>query len=108
MNTNNEPTQETIKDWFDNTYATRGEWYLRPVKAYYIFWELLQVRPQTKLLDVACGLGRLLEAGESYPCERYGIDLSSVAVEKAKAKVPSAKIVQGNAERLPYEDNYFD
>jgi len=108
MNSMETDRQESIKNWFDNTYKTRGEFYLRPVKAYYIFLELLKVQPQTKLLDVACGLGRLLEAGKSYPCQLYGIDLSSVAVEKAQLKLPEATIVQGNAEHLPFPDNHFD
>jgi len=100
--------QEEIKKWFNNTYSSRGEYYLRPVKAYYIYLELLDIRKDTHLLDVACGLGRLLEAGRSYDCSLSGIDLSDVAVEKAKIKIPEANIVQGNAEDLPFSDSQFD
>jgi len=100
--------QENIKNWFDKTYSSRGEYYLRPVKAYYVFLELLKVKKGNDLLDVACGLGRLLEAGKEYGCSLTGIDLSDVAVEKAKLKIPQAEIVQGNAENLPFENEQFD
>src|SRR6056297_1473121 len=94
--------QEEIKNWFNKTYSSRGKLYLRPVKAYYIFLELLAVEPGSKLLDVACGLGRLLEAATEYKCALSGIDISDVAVGKAQKKLPKANIVQGNAEELPF------
>ncbi len=100
--------QAEIISWFDNTYKTRGEWYLRPVKAYYIFLELLEAKGEHQLLDVACGLGRLLEAAKEYGCGLTGIDISSVAVEKAKAKLPTATIQVANAEELPFKDESFD
>lgn len=100
--------QQTIKTWFDKTYLTRGEMYLRPKEAYYIFAELLQIKPDAKFLDVACGLGRMLEIGLDYKAECSGVDISSVAVEKAKLKLPDAVIVEANAEALPFADNMFD
>lgn len=103
-----ENQQQTIKAWFDKTYLARGEMYLRPKEAYYIFAELLQVKPNTKVLDVACGLGRMLEVGLDYNAECCGVDISSVAVEKAKLKLPKAEILEANAEALPFNDNMFD
>ena len=107
MNTSSKEQSEIIA-WFDKTYKTRGEWYLRPVKAYYIFLELLKAQPKDRLLDVACGLGRLLEAAKEYECELTGIDISSVAVEKAKLKLPEADISVANAEDLSFKDGSFD
>ncbi len=100
--------QQEIANWFDKTYSRRGEWYLRPVKAYYIFLELLKVQPKEKLLDIACGLGRLLEAANEYDCQLTGIDISKVAVEKAQMKLPNAHIQQANAEELPFDKGEFD
>jgi len=81
---------------------------LRPVKAYYIFLELLEVKPNEKLLDIACGLGRLLEAADEYDCKLTGIDISKVAVEKAQKKLPNARIQWANAEQLPFDKGEFD
>ncbi len=100
--------QSDIVEWFDNMYARRGEYYLRPVKAYYVFLSLLKAQSNDELLDVACGLGRLLEAAKEYNCKLNGIDISSVAVEKAKKKLPEANISVSNAEELPFENGKFD
>ena len=100
--------QQVIKQWFDRTYLTKGERYLRPVKAYQIFLELLHVKPNHKLLDVACGLGRLIEASQAYGCKAYGVDLSDVAIEKATQKFPKAQLQVANAENLPFTESQFD
>ncbi len=108
MNSGVKSEQEEIKNWFNKTYSSRGEYYLRPVKAYYIYLELLKIQKGSHLLDVACGLGRLLEAGQEYGCSLSGIDLSDVAVKKAKLKIPEANILQANAENLPFPNAQFD
>lgn len=100
--------QETIKNWFNKTYALRGFFYLRPLRAYRIFPSHLEFKSEHKILDVACGLGRLLEAAQEYNCELYGFDISDVAVNKAKMKLPRANIQIANAEEMPYDDNTFD
>jgi len=106
---NKEMEQTEIAEWFNKTYRRRGEFYLRPVKAYYIFLELLGIKPKDNLLDVACGLGRLLEAAtQGYSKNLYGVDISSVAVDKAKKKLPKANIQVANAEQLPFPNNQFD
>ena len=107
-NLDNKTRQKEIADWFNRTYSLRGEMYLRPVKAYYIFLELLKVKSKESILDVACGLGRLLEAGRKYNLDLNGIDISEVAISKAKLKVPEAKVEVGNAEELTYADATFD
>jgi ubiquinone/menaquinone biosynthesis C-methylase UbiE len=96
-------TQAEIKDWFNKTYETRGEFYLRPIVAYKIFLSILQV----KLLDIACGLGRMIAVCNESNVESYGIDISDVAVSKAKLLYPKADIRVGNAEQLPYSDGQF-
>lgn len=105
---NKEKEQETIKKWFNQTYSLRGFFYLRPVRAYRIFPSLLEFKPDHKVLDVACGLGRLLEASQEYGSELHGFDISDVAVEKAKKILPQAHIQVANAEEMPYADNTFD
>jgi ubiquinone/menaquinone biosynthesis C-methylase UbiE len=101
-------SQETIQNWFNQTYTKKGETYLRPKEAYYIYLELLKAQKNEKLLDIACGLGRLLEASQDYHVQPYGIDISSVAIEKVKSKFPHFKVQTANAGALPFEDKYFD
>lgn len=101
-------TQEQIASWFNNTYSIRGDMYLRPVRAYKIFPVLLGMKGGEDVLDVACGLGRLLQAANEYDMDLTGIDISSVAVQKAKQILPDAHIVEGNAEDMPFENGAFD
>jgi SAM-dependent methyltransferase len=100
--------QQQIVNWFDKTYSQKGERYLRAVQAYSVFLEMIQLRQDDNLLDVACGLGRLLEAAKEYKSELSGVDISSVAVEKAKQRLPQADISVANAEQLPFNDGAFD
>jgi len=100
--------QEQITQWFNTTYTKRGFWYLRPIKAYSIFLELLEAKPDQKLLDIACGLGRLLEASQDYKVKPFGIDISDVAISKAKERFPDFNLSVANAESLPFDDNAFD
>ena len=71
-------------------------------------WILKHTNKDDKVLDVGCGHGvlcNLLKKEERYP---YGIDISSVGVAFCQDKVKDVEFVQGKAEELPFEDNYFD
>jgi SAM-dependent methyltransferase len=104
-----QPTsEERIQSWFDRTYATRGRRYLRPVQAYQVFLEILKARPEEHLLDVACGPGHLLASARERGLRMSGIDLSEVAVRLAREAIPGARILQGNAQTLPFADGEFD
>lgn len=69
---------------------------------------------QIKILDVACGTGRTLRniRGMLSKASLYGVDLSAAYLRKANqllSQVPGTlpQLLQGNAEELPYLDNYF-
>lgn len=100
--------QREIAAWFDAVYRRKGKRYLRPARAYLVFLELLGARSEHKLLDVACGPGVLLQSARAYTSQLDGIDISEVAVAQARKTVPDARVVVGNAQRLPYEDETFD
>lgn len=100
--------QQTVVDWFDAVYRRKGIRYLRPPEAYLIFPVLLGAQSHHRLLDVACGLGLLLEAAREHTSQLYGIDISPIAVEQAKRRVERARISLGSAESLPYETGTFD
>ena len=58
------------------------------------------------ILDAGCGEGHLLErlceAGKGV--ELWGVDATKVAVERARMRCPSARIVEGDIARLPFKD----
>ena len=101
-------TQLEIKEWFDKTYESHGDLYLRPIAAYRVFLTMLQVEKNKDLLDVACGLGRMIAVSYESGLKPSGIDISDIAVKKAKLKYQDADIRVGNAENLPYADSTFD
>lgn len=105
---NIEAKQQQIKEWFDHIYALRGFNYLRPLAAYKIFVTIINPKQRTKHLDVACGLGLMLKALDGRAVERYGIDISSVAVNGCKELNPEANVSVGNTESLPYGDEEFN
>jgi len=59
------------------------------------------------ILDAGCGEGHLLErlkeAGKGV--ELCGVDVTSVAVKRARERCPTANIVEGDIAHLPYDDN---
>ncbi|MHB9074060.1 MAG: asparagine synthase (glutamine-hydrolyzing) [Desulfobaccales bacterium] len=64
-----------------------------------------------KILDIGCGSGNVLRSFQIYgakPENIYGIDLLTNKIQEAKWLSPNMNFVCGNAEMLPYEDNFFD
>ena len=100
--------QTRITEWFDEIYRRKGERYLRPVKAYYIYLELLEIEHGDSLLDAACGLGLLLTAAREYGCLMHGVDISGTAISKARQNVPDAVLARSNLEQMPFADATFD
>jgi cyclopropane fatty-acyl-phospholipid synthase-like methyltransferase len=90
-------TQQAVIDWFDSTYRRKGTRYLRPVRAYFVFLELLGARAEHRLLDVACGPGVLLRAASEYTTKLHGIDISPVAIAHGREAIPTADLTVGNA-----------
>jgi ubiquinone/menaquinone biosynthesis C-methylase UbiE len=62
------------------------------------------------ILDIACGTGPLFPKIRAVaPDARfYGIDISPRLCEMARKNNPDAEIVVGDAESMPFQDNYFD
>jgi ubiquinone/menaquinone biosynthesis C-methylase UbiE len=75
--------------------------------------EALRHHPQPRVLDVACGTGRFLsQLHQALPrAALTGVDLSPFYVRHAQqvlAGLPGARVVEGNAEQLPFADHSFD
>ena len=61
-----------------------------------------------RLLDVGCGVGTISLELQKKGFKVYGIDLSSVAIEKAKEKDINAVQCDVDKDGIPFNDNYFD
>ena len=62
----------------------------------------------SRVLDVACGPGRLTAAAAARGAEASGIDFSSRMVERARGLFPALDFRVGDAESLPFADDSFD
>jgi 2-polyprenyl-6-hydroxyphenyl methylase/3-demethylubiquinone-9 3-methyltransferase len=61
-----------------------------------------------RFLDVGCGDGLFASLAKDKFKESHGIDISEIALEKAKARGIEVKKVDLNVEQFPYPDGYFD
>jgi demethylmenaquinone methyltransferase / 2-methoxy-6-polyprenyl-1,4-benzoquinol methylase len=72
--------------------------------------EAVQAAPDARVLDVATGTGLVARAlVQRYGCSVVGLDQSAEMLGRARSLVgPSVELVQGEAERLPFQDASFD
>jgi len=61
-----------------------------------------------RVLDIGCGSGNLLAKLDKYFDSAFGIDISENLIHIAKEKYPKLNLVVGDANILPYENEYFD
>jgi SAM-dependent methyltransferase len=70
--------------------------------------EALQLTPGDALLDVGCGGGVFLRRALDTGCRAVGVDHSRAMVRLARKTTGGrARIVHGDAERLPFDDAEF-
>ena len=104
---------EGLRNFYNDVYA-KGDIHDN-VKLYRWIVRLLKpqagkVPPQRekKLLDIACGIGLLLKAGEDAGLKTSGLDISDEAVKHAKRNSPESEVVAGDGENLPWPEGSFD
>ena len=66
------------------------------------------VQPGDRVLDACCGTGDLAVAALEAGATVTGLDFSERMLERARHKSDEIEWVQGDAEKLPFEDASFD
>ena len=68
-----------------------------------------KLKDDCKILDIGCGKGYFLFDFKKFmpKADVYGLDISKYAIENCKDEIRD-RIILGNANNLPWEDNYFD
>ena len=91
---------------YDRTFS---EGHLVELDSFYRWaLDLLDPPAGSRLLDVACGEGMLVERACERGLEAHGTDLSPVAAARSAELAPGARMTVGNGEHLPYADDAFD
>lgn len=93
-----------------NSYYEHNAMYERSDYFYEWLLSLLAPTAGSSLLDVSCGEGHLLKQVEASAnsIRSTGIDLSDVALAKARTRLKKTELLSGNAEKLPFPDGIFD
>lgn len=68
----------------------------------------LAITKDSKILDLCCGAGQTTQFLVNYSNHVTGLDISPVALAKAKKNVPQAEYIEGFAQKMPLTDNSFD
>ncbi len=103
------PTHQDVQEWYDRRYyapegeAPRGE---DPSVAW--FYPRLGLSHPVRILDVACGEGAFLARAGRDGHQIAGVDISQVAIDHARPRLPGAELHCSTAEHLPFEDVAFD
>ncbi len=73
------------------------------------YLEQFKVNDQTKILDMGCASGFLLQRiSKTFGSQGTGIDVSKVLIDKAKQEDPNNQYFLADASKLPFPDNTFD
>jgi ubiquinone/menaquinone biosynthesis C-methylase UbiE len=108
---------ERIVDFFDRRAADYDREYSEQTPAGYALRvrrrKVLELfdRPGSHVLDVGCGPGVMAEEILARGCRFWGVDPSEKMISIARGRFgghPNARLVQGDAGRLPFTDSFFD
>ena len=105
------PGKEWFKDWFNSPfyhqlYFERDE--KEAENCIHKLIEHLQLKPGSRLLDVACGRGRHSKVLAALGFEVTGIDIAPASIEYAKQFETDNLQFFVHDMRLPFWGNYFD
>lgn len=70
--------------------------------------EMVIGKPGEKILEVGCGLGRVIKHYAVRGHDVWGVERSKVAVDRLNSESPDLKVELGSAEALPYPSEMFD
>jgi ubiquinone/menaquinone biosynthesis C-methylase UbiE len=98
--------KEKVKERFDelaDSYTNNAVSYIRNKRLNLIN---KHIKKEDKVLEIGCGSGNILKLINSKNI--YGLDISPKMIEFCKKTIPHGNFISGDAENLPYEDNFFD
>jgi SAM-dependent methyltransferase len=87
---------------YEATFAHATARYIEPLL------EVARVAPGRRVLDVACGPGQLAAAAAKRGASVHGLDFSAAMVRIARAANPGIVVTEGDAERMPCQDDQYD
>lgn len=106
------PSFDTLKEYYETEYA-EGSYIIhfesddiRLKSSESRYSELQKYDPKGKILDIGCSTGYFLDYAAKNNLLTYGIELSLIAVKKAKLN--HENIINGSLDDSKYQDSFFD
>lgn len=99
---------------FDNWPDPYEQWFQTPigalVKSVELEWvmNLLQPKPEEKILDAGCGSGIFTQPITEQGAKITGIDISQPMLERAQKRLPQHEFLAADICDLPFTDEIFD
>ena len=87
---------------YEDTFAHATAPYIAPLL------DVAGIARGARVLDVACGPGRLSGAAVLRGASVHALDFSAAMVRIASREHPDVTVTEGDAERMPYHDNTYD
>ncbi|MGM0368509.1 MAG: class I SAM-dependent methyltransferase [Actinomycetota bacterium] len=102
-----------IKDFYDRIAKYYGMFSIFEGKYRNLLISKLKISSADKVLDIGCGTGEGIKTVLKYLNREgaaYGLDISSQMIKEAERKIKGAeaKLVVGDARKIPFEDGKFD
>ena len=91
---------DSTADSYDSRYENIQEKKVEAIKEY--------LKGSTRILDVGCGTGSLLEEVSSDKELAVGVDFSIEMLRRARERLGDAKLILADADNLPFQDGTFD
>lgn len=102
MNETKEQFQEAYKDYRDTVPEGLDERHAGRIEPL-----IYEIPGGSTVLDIGANSGEIMKlVEERRQCHVFGVDVSEVAIAKAKEK--GIEIFKADAENLPFQDNHFD
>jgi SAM-dependent methyltransferase len=100
-------SENDLKKYYDKYHLGESQHEL-PAEFFKQFLDYLEVKRGDKILDIGCGRGQLLREAGNMGLSAYGVDISEKGLELARKISPSAELTCSSAEKMPFEEKYFD
>ncbi len=103
---NIEKNRNFFDRWAKSYDAALFQFWMR--KFYLPVLKEVMLTKKSRLLDISCGTGELLQ-NLSGKAQLYGGDISEEMLKKARMKLPEeVTLLKADVHHLPFENNYFD
>jgi len=103
-----QPIDAAVRRWSASAHDWSATWDAATTPVYAAIATSIRLISSTRLLDVGCGVGGLLDVARQHRVAAAGIDPAPRMIALARERLPDCDIRLGGLPDLPWPDNSFD